>query len=94
MSATEQYTLELHIVPRAGRTEICGRYGSAVKIRLHAPPVDGKANRALLEFLGQSLNIPVSCLTLVSGATGRRKRVRVEGLSEAEVYRRLGLSPV
>lgn len=93
MSTKEQHTLELHIVPRAGRTEISGWYGAALKIRLHAPPVDGKANRALLEFLGQALNIPASSLTLVSGATGRRKRVRVEGLSEAEVYRRLGLSP-
>ncbi|MGI6088109.1 MAG: DUF167 domain-containing protein [Kiritimatiellia bacterium] len=94
MSTKEQHTLELHIVPRAGRTEICGRHGSAVKIRLHAPPVDGKANRALLEFLGQTLDMPISRLTLVSGAAGRRKRVRVDGLSEAEVYRRLGLSPL
>ncbi len=93
MSAADQHLLELHIVPRASRTEIQGWHGGAVKIRLQAPPVDGKANRVLLEFLGQALNLPAARLTLVSGAAGRRKRVRVAGLSGAEVQRRLGLPP-
>ncbi len=93
MSADDHCMLELHIVPRASRTEIQGWHGAAVKIRLQAPPVDGKANRALLEFLGNALHLPVSRLSLAGGAAGRRKRVRVAGLSGAEVQRRLGLPP-
>lgn len=83
--------LTVHAVPRAARSDIAGLHGGAVRVRLQAPPVDGKANRALLEFLADRLGLSPRSLTLLSGAKGRHKTVRIAGLSPAEVARRLGL---
>lgn len=72
--------LTLHIQPRAGRTGVAGRYGDALKLRLAAPPVDGAANEALVRFLAERLDVPRARITLVGGATSRRKVVEVEGV--------------
>jgi uncharacterized protein (TIGR00251 family) len=81
--------LSLHIQPGARKTEISGIHGNALKIRLAAPPVDGKANDALLAFLARTLGLPKSRVLLVSGQTSRSKRVAVTGLSSAEIASRL-----
>jgi uncharacterized protein (TIGR00251 family) len=73
--------LTLHIQPGAKRTETAGLHGDALKIRLAAPPVDGKANDALIAFLAKTLGIPKSRVELVSGQTSRAKRVRVVGVT-------------
>ena len=75
----------LHIQPGAKRSAVCGMYGEAVKIAVKAPPVDGKANSALREFLAGKLGVPTGAVQLVSGATGRDKRLRIAGKSPAEV---------
>ena len=81
----------VQVVPRASRTEIVGAYGDdALRLRLAAPPVDGKANRELLRFLAEALGVPARSIELVSGQTGRRKVVRVAGLAPAAVRARLG----
>ena len=56
-------------------------FGDAVKVAIQAPPVDGKANTALREFLAEQLKIPTARVTLVSGTTGRDKRIRVAGIT-------------
>jgi uncharacterized protein (TIGR00251 family) len=66
-------TLTLHVQPGARRTEVAGAHGDALKIRLAAPPVDGKANAALLEFIADRLGLPKSAVRLVRGQTSRRK---------------------
>jgi hypothetical protein len=71
--------LILHVQPRAARTEVVGRHGDAIKIRIHAPPVDGAANEELLRFLAERLGIPRSGLRLLAGESSRRKRVAVTG---------------
>jgi uncharacterized protein (TIGR00251 family) len=71
-------TLTLHVHPGARRTEVAGVYGDALKIRLAAPPVDGKANVALIEFIAQRLSLPKSAVRLVSGQTSRRKILEIE----------------
>ena len=72
--------ISLHLQPGAKRSAICGMFGDALKIAIQAPPVDGKANSALREFLADRLKLPTAAVTLVSGASGRDKRVRVEGI--------------
>jgi uncharacterized protein (TIGR00251 family) len=79
--------LTLHIQPGAKKSEVAGRHGDAIKIRLAAPPVEGKANAALLAFLAQWLRIPKSALHLKSGQTSRRKIVRVEGVEAGTLTR-------
>lgn len=73
--------LTLHIQPGAKRTETAGLHGDALKIRLAAPPVDGKANDALIAFLAKTLGVSKSSVELVSGQTSRAKRVRVAGVT-------------
>jgi len=77
--------LHIRVVPRASRNGVQGLLGDAVKIRLQAPPVEGKANRALLDFLAEALKLPARQLELLSGETGRNKTVLVHGRTEAEV---------
>jgi uncharacterized protein len=85
----ESTVLVVRVTPRAGRDEIAGWQGEELRVRLRAPPVDGRANDALLRLLASSLDVPPSSIVLVSGATARVKRLRVEGMSEAELRRRL-----
>jgi len=77
----EALVLTLHIQPNAKRSEFAGRHGEAMKLRLAAPPVDGKANAALCAFLAEFCGVPKSAVVLVSGETSRAKRVRVARLT-------------
>ena len=73
--------IALHLQPGAKRSAIYGMFGEALKIAIQAPPVDGKANSALREFLSDRLKRPIAAVTLVSGASGRDKRIRVDGIT-------------
>jgi hypothetical protein len=81
--------LSLYIQPGAKKTEIAGEHGEALKIRLAAPPVDGRANEALLAFLAGRLGVARAKLSLEAGASSRRKRVHVDGLACAAVLAQL-----
>ncbi|HEX5338653.1 MAG TPA: DUF167 domain-containing protein [Gallionella sp.] len=72
-------TLTLHIQPGAKRSEIAGLHGDALKIRLAAPPVDGRANEALLKFVAELFGVPVRQVELKQGAQSRHKVVAVTG---------------
>jgi uncharacterized protein (TIGR00251 family) len=77
--------ISLYIQPRASKTAVVGMHDGALKIRLAAPPVDGAANVALIEFVAERLGIPKSRVRLVAGAGSRRKIVEIEGIDEATV---------
>ena len=81
--------VHVHVQPRAGRSELVGRHADALKIRVTAPPVDGRANIATAAVLAAALRVAPSRVVLASGAQSRIKRFRVTGLSSAEVARRL-----
>ena len=70
-------TLTLHIQPGAKKTEVAGLHGDALKIRLAAPPVDGKANAALIDFVAERLGLAKSAASLKSGQTSRRKVLEI-----------------
>ena len=70
--------LILHVQPGAKRTEVAGRHGDALKIRLASPPVDGKANAELRRFLSDAFDVPLRNVTLVRGESSRQKIVRIE----------------
>ncbi len=80
----------LHVQPKASRTELAGRHGDALKLRVAAPPVDGAANEEVIRFLADRLGIPRHQLRIVSGLSSRRKTVAVDALLPAEVERSLG----
>ena len=81
--------LRLHIQPRAARSEIVGLHGEALKIRLAAPPVDGKANTMLTAFLAKLLGIHKSAVKLKSGRQSRKKRLLITGIDENEIREKL-----
>ena len=78
-------TLELKIIPNAPREEIAGWLGDALKVKVHAPALEGRANDALLEFLAGKLGLPRRAVTLVRGDKSRHKVVRITGLDLAGV---------
>jgi uncharacterized protein len=69
--------LQVHVQPGASRTEVAGMHGEALKVRLAAPPVDGKANAELLRFLAEVFGVPRRNVTLLRGETSRAKVVRI-----------------
>jgi len=79
--------LAIHAAPGAARNEVQGLHGGTLKIRLHAPPVDGKANAALLAFLSEAFGIPKARITLLTGQAHRRKRVAIEGVTADDARR-------
>lgn len=81
------FAVKLH--PRARKNAITGELGDALKLSLTAPPVEGKANAACIEFLANLLKVPRSSVTIASGLSSRRKVIRVTGLSADELHKRL-----
>ena len=78
--------LEIKAVPNAPRSEVVGWLGDALKVKLHAPPVEGKANAELCSFLSGTLGLPKNAVRLDRGATSRKKIVVIEGLSAHELH--------
>jgi uncharacterized protein (TIGR00251 family) len=76
-------------VPGASRSEIVGRLGAALKIRVAAPPEGGKANREILELLAERLGLPAASVTLVSGAASPAKVVELLGITAEQAWARL-----
>ena len=83
-------TLELKVIPNAPRDEIAGWLGGALKVKIQAPALEGRANDAVLDFLAQKLGVPRRDVSLLRGDKSRQKVVRIVSLDEATVRLRLG----
>ena len=77
--------IKVRVVPRSSRNRIIGVEDGIFKIKLKAPPVDGKANKALIEFLARRLGLAKGSVEIISGERSRQKSVRIHGLSLKEV---------
>jgi uncharacterized protein (TIGR00251 family) len=86
-SAGVTFAVKLH--PRAKKDAITGEVGGTLKVSLTAPPIDGKANEACIEFFAKLLKVPRSSVTIASGQSSRNKVIRVSGLSAEEVRKRI-----
>ena len=84
-------TFAIKVHPRAKKNAIAGEADGALKLSLTAPPIDGKANDACIEFFAKLLKVPRSSVTIASGQTSRNKVIRVLGLSAEEVRRGIAL---
>jgi uncharacterized protein len=84
-------TFAVRVHPRAKKNGIIGEIGGALKIALTAPPIEGRANEACLEFLANLLDVPRSSIAIAAGQSSRNKVIRIAGLSAAEVRLRLQL---
>jgi uncharacterized protein len=91
-SGSDDILLRVHVQPGAGRTAVMGRHGDALKVKVGAPPEGGRANEAVLGLLATTLGVPAASVTLESGASSRAKRVRIAGVSSADLERLLELA--
>ncbi len=93
MNANNQHAsnrlLPVKVQPGASRNEVAGFSGGVLQLKIAAPPVKGKANRELINFLSRLLDVKKSSISIVKGATGRNKLIAVEGLTPDEIVKRL-----
>ena len=85
----EGIVLRIHVQPGAGRSAVVGRHGDALKVRVAAPPIEGRANEATRALLAEVLGVPEADVELTSGQSSRAKRFRLNGLDAEEGEKRL-----
>ncbi len=85
----KSHRLSIKVTPNAGRNEIAGFTDGVLQVKIAAPPVKGKANKELIDFLGKALGIRKTSLSIVRGQTSRSKVIAVEDMSSEEIIRRL-----
>jgi uncharacterized protein (TIGR00251 family) len=85
----EGIVLRIHVQPGAGRSAVVGRHGDALKVRVAAPPIEGRANEASRSLVSEALGVPESDVELISGQSSRAKRFRLNGLDAEEGEKRL-----
>ena len=85
----DKCVITIHVQPGAKRPGVVGPHGDALKIRIDSPPVDGRANLALISYLADRLDIPRNQIALVSGDTARRKRLAISGVSSETIRQRM-----
>lgn len=83
--------IKVRAVPRASKNEVQGIHDDELKVRLTTPPVDGKANQALVKFLSKTLKISKAQIELTQGETSRHKTIRISGITPQEFINRSGL---
>ena len=77
LEKTGAVIVDIHVIPNAAHTQADGIHDGALRVRLHAPPVDGKANLALIAWLANVLGLPKRDVELIRGQTSKRKQLRV-----------------
>lgn len=83
--------IEVKVQPRSSRNQITGEQDGVLKVKLTAPPVEGEANQALVNFFSRLLKIPRKNIVLIRGETARNKLIEIRGISKEEFLRTLGL---
>ncbi len=81
--------IRVHVIPNAKIDKVVGKHGDAIKVKLRAPAVEGKANAALRRFLAEKLSMPQRAIVLECGKRSRDKVIRIDGLSEKDIRRGL-----
>jgi uncharacterized protein len=81
--------IRVHVIPNAKIDKVVGEHGDAIKVKLRAPAVEGKANAALRRFLAEKLSMPQRTMVLECGKRSRDKVIRIDGLSEKDIRRGL-----
>ena len=92
--ADDGVDISIYVQPGARVTELAGEHDGALKLRIHAPPVDGKANAAVIAYLASKLAVPKSRIAMISGDKNRRKRLHVAGVSTTFALEKLSTTLV
>ena len=89
MADSSGTVIKVKVIPRSSRTDILGKENDIYRMKLSDPPVEGRANKAVIELLAEKLGVPRRDIEIVSGKTGRLKTIRIRGLTAAEIARAL-----
>jgi len=89
MADAAETVIKVKVLPRSSRTEIAGKENDVYRVKLTDPPVEGRANKALIAFLAEKLGVPKRDIEIVSGKTGRLKTIRIRGLTAGEIAQAL-----
>ncbi len=87
-------TIKVYVSPRSSSNKVVGIHNGAIKVALTAPPVEGAANRALVELLSRTLDVPKASVRIASGESSRNKVIRVEGIALEAALQRLSAGEV
>lgn len=79
-----EFILKIKVEPRSSRSEVVGPYGEALKVKLTSPPVEGKANKELVELLAKKFGIPKKDVAIISGQSSKNKTVRITGVKSID----------
>ncbi len=82
-------TIECYVTPRASKSRLKGERSGALAVALAAPPIEGRANEALIEFIAHTLCVPKSSVSIIRGETGRNKLLFIKGVKRPEIERLL-----
>jgi len=89
MADSSGTVIKVKVIPRSSRTEVLGKENDIYRMKLTDPPVEGRANKAVIELLAEKLGVPRREIEIVSGKTGRLKTIRIRGLTAAEIAQAL-----
>ncbi len=81
--------IRVKLLPKSSRNQIVGREGDHFKVKVTAPPIEGRANKALIDLLAKKLRVPKGSIEIISGKRSRLKSIRIEGLSQEEITRKM-----
>jgi len=85
----KEIILRVYLQPKASKNEIVGSYRDGIKVKITAPPVEGKANEALIRFLGKELGVSPSCIEITRGQHFREKRLKISGNVDQELLKKI-----
>jgi uncharacterized protein (TIGR00251 family) len=89
MADSVETVIKVKVLPRSSRTEILGKENDVYRVKITDPPVEGKANKALIALLAEKLGVPKRDIEIASGKTGRLKTIRIRGLTAGEIAQAL-----
>jgi uncharacterized protein (TIGR00251 family) len=81
--------IKVKILPKSSKNQIVGREGDLFKVKVVAPPIEGKANKALVDLLARKLRVPKGAIEIISGKSSKLKLIRIDGLSREDIDRAL-----
>ena len=79
MRTIEEFILKVYLQPKSSKNEVVGSYRDGIKVKITAPPIDGKANEALIRFLAKELGVSPSCIKITMGQHSREKTLKISG---------------
>ena len=91
MRTIQELILKVYLQPKSSKNEVVGPYRDGIKVKITAPPIEGKANEALIRFLAKELGVPPSCVEIIRGEHSREKTLKISGNMDQDLVKKIAL---